>query len=104
MLHKVIDSKQFAFLKNRGLMDSVVIANECLDEVKRKKEDCIVFKVDFEKAYDSVHWDYLDYMMEKLGLCSRWISWIKNCLKSSTISILVNGSPTGEFKPEKGLR
>ena len=35
-------------------MDSVVIANECMDEVKRKKEHCIVFKVDFKKAYDFV--------------------------------------------------
>ena len=42
--------------------------------------------------------------MEKLGFCSRWIGWIKNCLRSSTISILMNRSLTGKFKPEKGLR
>ena len=32
------------------------------------------------------------------------MSWIRGCLESSTISILVNGSPTEQFAPTKGLR
>jgi len=52
VLHKVIATKQSALLKNRGLIDSVVVANECMDEVKRKKENCMVFKVDFEEEYN----------------------------------------------------
>jgi len=104
ILHKVIDIKHSTFVENRGLLDSVVVANEVVDEVKRKKENCIIVKVNFEKAYDSVKWDFLFYMMEKLGFCSKWIKWIRGCLQSSTISVLVNDSPTEEFKPEKGLR
>jgi len=104
VLHKVIDQTQSAFLKGRGLLDSVVVANETIDEVKRKKKKCIVVKVDYEKAYDSIRWDFLFYMMERLGFCIRRINWIKESLKSSTISVLVNGSPTHEFNPTKGLR
>nr|GEX69322.1 RNA-directed DNA polymerase, eukaryota, reverse transcriptase zinc-binding domain protein [Tanacetum cinerariifolium] len=32
----------------------------------------MVFKVDFEKAFDSFRWDYLDEIMEKLGFGSKW--------------------------------
>ena len=32
----------------------MLVANETLEEVKRKKKKCVVFKVDYEKAYDSV--------------------------------------------------
>ena len=60
--------------------------------------------MDYEKAYDSVSWEFIYYMMGRLGFCGKWIDWIKNCLESSSISVLVNGSPTTEFKPMKGLR
>jgi len=41
-----------------GLMDSVLVANE----VKRRKSSYIFFKVDYEKAYDSVIWEFIYYM------------------------------------------
>ena len=43
-------------------------------------------------------------MLRRLGFNGKWIEWIKNCLESSSISVLVNGSPTTAFKPKKGLR
>ena len=104
MLDKVIDPRQSTFLEGWGLLDNVLVANEILEEVKRKKKECVVFKVDYEKAYDSVSWEFIYYMLGRLGFCRKWIEWIKNCLESSTISVLVNGSPTTEFKPMKGLR
>jgi len=40
----------------------------------------------------------------RLRFRGKWIEWIKNCLESSSISVLANGSLTIEFKPKKGLR
>ncbi|XP_071718242.1 uncharacterized mitochondrial protein AtMg01250-like [Rutidosis leptorrhynchoides] len=42
--------------------------------------------------------------MKCLGFGKKWIKWILACLSSASISVLVNGSPTKEFKPEKGVR
>jgi len=61
-------------------------------------------KVNFEKTYDSVDWEFLYYMMERLGLCAKWSKSIKGCLEYTSISILVNGSSTHEFIPSKGIR
>jgi len=58
-------------------MDRVLVANEVLEEYRRKRKSCVVFKVDYEKAYDSVNWDFLYYMLRRLGFCDRWIQWIK---------------------------
>ncbi|GKD23438.1 RNA-directed DNA polymerase, eukaryota, partial [Tanacetum coccineum] len=60
--------------------------------------------VDFEKAFDSVRWDFLDDILEKFGFGMRWRDWIQSCLKSSRGSILVNGIPTSEFQFHKGLK
>ena len=62
------------------------------------------FKVDFEKSYDTVSWGFLNYMMMRMGFSDKWRQWIDGCLSSATISILVNGSPTSEFVPQRGLR
>ena len=43
-------------------------------------------------------------MMARLGFCQKWIRWIKECMESSSVSVLVNGSPTKEFVPTRGLR
>ena len=64
----------------------------------------MVFKVDYKKEYDSVSWDFLIYMMRRLGFCPKWIQWMVGCLRSASISVLVNGSPSSEFIPQRGLR
>nr|GEW44783.1 RNA-directed DNA polymerase, eukaryota, reverse transcriptase zinc-binding domain protein [Tanacetum cinerariifolium] len=38
-----------------------------------KKKQSLVFKVDFEKAYDSVRWDHLDDIMMKFGYGEKWL-------------------------------
>lgn len=64
----------------------------------------MLFKVYFEKAYDSVSWEFLNYMKERMGFNETWRNWINECLGSASVSILVHGSPTEEFKVSKGLR
>ncbi|GLT51152.1 hypothetical protein SLA2020_245820 [Shorea laevis] len=100
----IIGMEQSAFIGGRQLMDGVVVANETMDEVKKKRSRCIIFKADFEKAYDKVCWDFLLYMLEKMGFCKTWRNWILECLKTNSVSVLVNGSPTKEFSMSRGLR
>jgi len=104
VLPSVIDVNQSAFLEGRGLLDSVLVANETVDFLKREKKSGVFVKVDFEKVYDSVNWKFLYYMLDRLGFNPIWIKWIKACLESASVSVLVNGSPTKEFKPKRGLR
>ncbi|GLU21787.1 hypothetical protein SLE2022_379030 [Rubroshorea leprosula] len=54
VLDKVISEVQSAFVKGRLLIDSVVITNETIDEIKKNGRRSFVFKVDFEKADDNV--------------------------------------------------
>lgn len=104
VLPGIIDERQSAFISGRQLLHSVLIANETMEEAKRCHKPCLVFKVDYERAYDSISWEFLSCMMKRLGFCHKWISWIEGCFKSATVSALVNGSPTNEFTPQRGLR
>lgn len=43
-------------------------------------------------------------MLRKMGFCPKWIKWMDGCIRTASMSILVNGSPTTEFIPQKGIR
>jgi len=85
-------------------MDSVLVVREVLEEAKRTKKSCIFFKVDYEKTCESVKWDFIYYMLGRLGFYDKWILWIKSYLESALVSVFVNESPTKEFSLLKGLR
>ncbi|MCI91574.1 receptor-like kinase, partial [Trifolium medium] len=51
----------------------------------------MLFKVDFEKACDSVDWGYLDDVMGRMSFPTMWRKWIKECVCTATSSVLVNG-------------
>ena len=75
-----------------------------VDEARKLKKELLLFKVDFEKAYDSVDWGYLDEAMGKMAFPNLWRKWMRECISTATASILVNGSPTDEFHLERGMR
>ncbi|GJX37033.1 reverse transcriptase domain, reverse transcriptase zinc-binding domain protein [Tanacetum coccineum] len=100
----VVGEEQNAFIKGRYILDGVLIANETMEFLKKKKEKGLIFKIDFEKAYDSINWNFLINIMKRMGFGEKWCHWVDVCLRSASISILVNGSPTEEFGFERGVR
>ncbi|GJX03209.1 RNA-directed DNA polymerase, eukaryota [Tanacetum coccineum] len=103
VLGGIVNEVQSAFVANRQILDGPFILNELFQWCKVKKKQVLIFKVDFEKAYDSVRWDFLDEVLCKFGFGDKWRRWIQCCLHSSRGSIIINGSPTEEFQFGKGL-
>lgn len=68
----ITSPSQGAFVRDRQILDEILIANECVEEMKAKGRKDIVCKVDLEKAYDHVNCDFLDYVMELKGFKQRW--------------------------------
>lgn len=67
VMGELIGPSQFAFLKGRQILDCSLVANEVIELVKSRGEGCLMFKVNFEKAYDSISWKYLDVVLSKMG-------------------------------------
>ena len=85
-------------------MDASLIANEVIDSWQKQKEKGLICKLDIEKAYDSINWNFLMRVMHKMGFGARWMEWIWKCISTSKFSVLVNGVPAGFFSSSKGLR
>nr|GEV36318.1 RNA-directed DNA polymerase, eukaryota, reverse transcriptase zinc-binding domain protein [Tanacetum cinerariifolium] len=100
----LVSKEHSAVIRGRQILDGPMILSEVIDWCNQKKRKTMIFKVNFEKAYDSVRWDFLNMILYCFGFGDTWRGWIKGCLVSSSASILVNGSPTREFCFEQGLR
>lgn len=63
-------------------------------------------KIDLKKAYDKLDWSFIRHMLLFFffQFSSSTINLIMNCISSSGITILVNGSTTEYFLPSKGIR
>ena len=93
-----------AFIKGRYILESVVVAHEIVHILHKSKDKGVVLKLDYEKAYDSVSWDFLFEVLETRGFSTKWTQWIKQLVTGGSLGILVNGEESPYFKPGKGLR
>jgi hypothetical protein len=84
---KIIHRAQTAFIGGRNIMSNIL----ALHEEKRRGRVGIVLKLDFEKAYDKVHWGFLMKCLKKRGFCNKWCAWIESVLQNGTVAIKVNG-------------
>ena len=66
---------------------------------KKGKKGFVMFKIDFEKAYDKVDWKCLRITFSDFGLPQKIIDIIMNCTFSTTLSMKWNGEKLNIFKP-----
>lgn len=64
VLPALVSDVQFAFVKGRLIIDCIRIANEITHSIQHNLVQGVVFKIDFEKAFDSVIWDFLLQVLE----------------------------------------
>ncbi|GKC91580.1 RNA-directed DNA polymerase, eukaryota, reverse transcriptase zinc-binding domain protein [Tanacetum coccineum] len=104
-LQKVVNMNQSAFIPSGHIQDNILIAQELLKGYKRKNgaRRCAL-KIDIQKAYDTVSWDFLKEVMVKFGFHPVMINWIMTCVTTSKFSICINGEAHVYFQGGRGLR
>jgi hypothetical protein len=89
--NRIIAQNQTAFIKGRYILESVVAAHEVIHATHGRKEKDLVFKIDYEKTYDRVSWEFLDSMLDSRGFGSIFRGWIRSFLVTVPILLLVKG-------------
>lgn len=87
----LIDDSQTAFIKGRNIMDNVVCGTEVLHKVRIARTKGILFKLDFEKVYELIHWSFLIEILGARVFGQKFQTWIYDILKGSKtcISLMV---------------
>lgn len=58
----------------------MLIANECIKDRKMCGRNEVIHKLDLEKAYDCVNLNFLDYILFRMSLWTKWRSSIFYCI------------------------
>lgn len=84
---------------------TISFAHELFSSFKSKKGETGVtaVKLDLEKAFDLISWDYNKIVLHKFDFSSHWINLILECISSTSFSLLINGKTHGCFYPSRGI-
>ena len=104
MADKLISKAQTAFVRGRYILDGAVMLHEVMHELRVKKKQGVIFKIDFEKAYDSINWGFVEEVLTRKGFDPKFKHWIMSTVRGGKVRVNVNGENGSYFKTHRGLR
>ena len=82
----------------------MAVVHEIVHSVSSSQQLGVVLKLDYEKAYDRVSWDFLFEVLRTRGFSPTWIRWIELLVIKGSVEVNLNGEESSFFNPGKGLR
>lgn len=104
ILPDLIGPDQSSFVPGRQITDNIAVYQEALHLTKKGRKGYMMFKIDLEKAYDRLSWNFIRSSLKEIGLSEHWTSIIMKCVETSKLTIMWNGEKLENIIPERGIR
>ena len=104
VLPKLIHSDQTGFVKGRYIGDNLRLIYDLMHLLDENNCPGLLVSIDFEKAFDSVNWDYMNNVLKTFGFGSDICQWISAFYKNIKSSVVVNGQSSPFFDIKRGCR
>jgi retron-type reverse transcriptase len=99
-----VHKNQYGFLKGRNIQDFLAWAFEFIHQCVHSKQEILVLKLDFTKAFDTIDHTAMIKIMKQMGFDDKWLQWIKILFSSGKSVVLLNGIPGRQFFCKRGVR
>ncbi|KAL3337246.1 hypothetical protein AABB24_029749 [Solanum stoloniferum] len=105
VMEDLVDPSQAAFVPGRMLHDNVIMSHELVKGYDRKgvSPRCM-FKIDMQKAYDSLEWQFLEEVLVGIQIPQKFVGWVMICVRTVSYSIMINGCLSPAFQAKRGVR
>jgi hypothetical protein len=100
----LIALNQTTLIRGRFILESIVSAHEIIHDVVQKKESGLVFKLDYEKAYDRVDRSFLLKMLKQRGFSPKCMYLIQSLLNKGSVGVRINDVNSDFFETSRGVR
>lgn len=104
VLPELISNTQSGYMKGRQISDAIRTIIDIMEYVKEKEMPAMLIGVDYEKAFDSLDWDFLFKCLETYNFGNTFIKWVKILYTDIESCVLINGHTSAYFKIQRGVR
>ena len=104
VLSDLISADQCAYVKGRNIFDAVRTIGDIMDYTKLHNLPGLMLTIDFEKAFDSLSWNFLFKTLEKFNFGESFIKWVRLFYTNISSCIMNNGVATPLFSVGRGVR
>lgn len=101
---KLFTIQQNTLIKDHNIMDGILSLHEIMHYTHIKKHTGVVLKLDFEKAYDKVNWDFLLACHKVRGFNDKWCGWVSQILHNGIVCVNINDELGPYIQSAKGVR
>jgi hypothetical protein len=100
----LVHKNQYGFNKLRTIQDCIARAFEYIYQCKHSKQEIVILKLDFAKAFDTIEHSAIMEMMKTLGFSKDWLQWTSEILGLASTTVLLNGIPGKNLQCRRGIR
>lgn len=104
VISSIVSSDQVGYIKGRYIGDNIRTMLDILDITKNKIDPGLLVMIDFQKAFDTISWDFLYKTLNYFNFGPIFIQYIKLLYTNPECSVLNNGFHTKFFKISRGIR
>ena len=103
-LQDIIHEDQIGFRPGKYIGETIQLITDLMHYTRKNDISAYILSLDIEKAFDSVEWQYLDYVMHKFNFGAYFMNWIKIFRSNASIKIINNGWTSPPIKITRGVR
>jgi len=104
VLSTIIGETQKGFLRNRFISENTRLVYDVIDYLKRSDKNGVLLLIDFEKAFDSLDWDFISRVLEAYNFGIDFRKWFRVLYNDAKSTVINNGHFSEFFNIGRGCR
>ena len=100
----MIENDQTGYIKSRYIGENILTVSNIIQWLNINKIPGIILQIDFEKAFDSVSWEFLIDTLYSFNFGPEFVRWVAILYHDIYSTVSNNGHTTPYFKLTRGVR
>lgn len=104
VIPKLVNHNQVGYVRGRNITENIRTIEDILEYTKKHNKEGLLICIDFQKAFDSLEWEFLNAVLEKMNFGSSFKRWVTTLYTNISSCVTNNGNTTTYFPLGRGVR